>query len=32
MVLKAFEKNSTVLITRSREEVWPGQIIKTVSD
>lgn len=32
LVLKAFEKNSTVLITRSREEVWPGQLIKTVSD
>ena len=32
LVLKAFDKNSTVLITRSREEVWPGNIIKTVSD
>jgi hypothetical protein len=32
LVLKAFEKNSTVLITRSREEVWPGHIIKSVSD
>jgi hypothetical protein len=32
MVLKAFDKNSTVLITRSREEVIPGDIVKTVSD
>jgi len=32
MVLKAFEKNSTVLITRSREEIIPGDIIKSVSD
>lgn len=32
MVLKAFEKNSTVLITRSREEILPGDIIKSVSD
>jgi hypothetical protein len=32
MVLKAFEKNSTLLITRSREEVLPGDIIKSVSD
>jgi len=32
MVLKAFEKNSTVLITRSREEILPGDVIKSVSD
>ncbi|MBI4966081.1 MAG: LysM peptidoglycan-binding domain-containing protein [Desulfomonile tiedjei] len=32
MVLKAFEKNSTLLITRSREEILPGDIIKSVSD
>jgi hypothetical protein len=32
MVLKAFSKNSTVLITRSREEILPGDIIKSVSD
>ena len=32
IVLKAFEKNSTVLITRSREEIVPGDIIKSVSD
>jgi len=32
MILKAFEKNSTILITRSREEVIPGDIIKSVSD
>jgi hypothetical protein len=32
MVLKAFEKNATVLITRSREEIVPGDIIKSVSD
>jgi hypothetical protein len=32
MILKAFEKNATVLITRSREEIVPGDIIKSVSD
>ncbi|MFH0822430.1 MAG: hypothetical protein V2B18_06740 [Pseudomonadota bacterium] len=32
MVLKAFQNNSTVVITRSREEILPGDIIKTVSD
>jgi len=32
MVLKAYEKNSTILITKSREEVIPGDIIKSVSD
>jgi hypothetical protein len=32
MVLKTFEKNSTVLITRSREEIIPGDVIKSVSD
>lgn len=32
MVLKAFERNSTLLITRSREEIKPGDIVKSVSD
>jgi hypothetical protein len=32
MILKAFEKNATVLITGSREEIKPGDIIKSVSD
>ncbi len=32
MVLKAFEKNSSVLITKSREEVNPGDVVKSVSD
>ena len=32
MVLKAFDKNSTLIITQSREEVVPGDIIKSVSD
>ena len=32
MVLKPFHKNSTVIITKSREEVFPGDIIKSVSD
>ncbi|MCX5862760.1 MAG: LysM peptidoglycan-binding domain-containing protein [Deltaproteobacteria bacterium] len=32
MILKAFEKNSTVLITRTREEIVPGDIFKSVSD
>ncbi len=29
IVLKAFEKNSSLLITRSREEIMPGDIIKS---
>ncbi len=32
MVLKAFDKNSTVIITLSKQEILPGDIIKTVSD
>lgn len=32
LVLKAFDKNSTMLITRSKEEIIPGDIIKSVSD
>lgn len=32
MVLKAFDKNSTVIVTLSKEEIVPGLIIKTVSD
>lgn len=32
IILKAFDKNSTVLITRSREEVVRGDIVKSVSD
>jgi hypothetical protein len=32
LVLKAFDKNSTVLITKTREEVLPGDVIKSVSD
>ena len=32
MVLKAFEKNSTVLVTRMREEILAGDVIKSVSD
>jgi len=32
IILKAFDKNSTMLITKSREEVLPGDIIKSVSD
>ena len=32
MVLKTFDKNSTVIITKSREEVIVGDVIKTVSD
>lgn len=32
MVLKPFHKNSTVIITKSREEVFAGDIIKSVSD
>jgi len=32
MVLKPFHKNSTVIITKSREEVFPGDVIKSVSD
>ena len=32
MVLKAFDKTSTVLINATREEVFPGDMIKSVSD
>ncbi len=32
IILKAFENNSTLLITRQREEIVPGAIIKSVSD
>jgi hypothetical protein len=32
LILKAFEKNSTVLITRSLQEIVPGDLIKSVSD
>jgi len=32
MILKAFDKNATMLITRSREEILPGDIFKSVSD
>ncbi|MBM3299036.1 MAG: hypothetical protein FJY85_03680 [Deltaproteobacteria bacterium] len=32
MVLKAFDKNSTVIITRMREEITAGDLIKSVSD
>ncbi len=32
LILKAFEKNATVLITGSVEEVVPGDLIKSVSD
>jgi hypothetical protein len=32
MVLKSFDKNCTVIITLSKEEILPGDIIKTVSD
>ena len=32
MVLKAFTKNSTVLITRMREEIVAGDVVKSVSD
>ncbi|MFH1113372.1 MAG: hypothetical protein V1792_05580 [Pseudomonadota bacterium] len=32
LVLKAFDKNSTVLVTRMREEILAGDVIKTVSD
>ncbi len=32
MILKAFEDNSMMIITRSREEVMPGYVIKSVSD
>jgi hypothetical protein len=32
MILKAFDKNATMLITRSREEIVAGDIIKSVSD
>ncbi|MFC1835659.1 LysM peptidoglycan-binding domain-containing protein [Thermodesulfobacteriota bacterium] len=32
MILKAFDKRATMIITRSREEVLPGDIVKSVSD
>lgn len=32
MILKAFEKNSTLLVTRQKEEILPGDVIKSVSD
>jgi hypothetical protein len=32
IVLKTFARNSSVLITRAKEEVIPGDVIKTVSD
>jgi hypothetical protein len=32
MILKPFEKNSTIIVTRQREEIIPGDIIKSVSD
>jgi hypothetical protein len=32
MILKAFDKNSTLLITQSREEIMPGDIFKSVSE
>jgi hypothetical protein len=32
MILKPFEKNSTIIVTRQREEILPGDIIKSVSD
>ena len=32
MVLKTFDKASTVLITTTREEIYPGDVIKSVSD
>ncbi len=32
LVLKAFEKNATVLVTRMREEILAGDVIKTISD
>ena len=32
LILKPFEKNSTIIITRQREEILPGDIIKSVSD
>lgn len=32
LILKAFEKNATVLITRSLQEIVPGDVIKSVSD
>ena len=30
--MKPFEKNSTIIVTRQREEIVPGDIIKSVSD
>jgi hypothetical protein len=32
MILKAFDKNSTVIITRMRQEIVPGDVVKSVSD
>jgi hypothetical protein len=32
IILKAFEKSSTLLITTSLEEIQPGDVIKSVSD
>jgi hypothetical protein len=32
IVLKTFDKNATILITRCREEIVPGDIVKSVSD
>jgi hypothetical protein len=32
MILKAFDKNCTLLITKSLEEILPGDVIKSVSD
>ena len=32
MILKPYEKNSTIIVTRQREEIMPGDIIKSVSD
>ncbi len=32
MILKAFEKNSTLLVTRQREEILPGYVMRSVSD
>jgi len=32
IVLKTFDKNATILITRCREEIVPGDVVKSVSD
>jgi hypothetical protein len=32
MILKAFDKNATILITKSLEEIKPGDVIRSVSD